>query len=131
MSTVIKQSQSEGKLTVETELVGKIKQSNKKKSSTPYVNVIIREEDLEEKFSRSSGPGGQNVNKTNSRVQLTHLPTNITVTCQEQRDLVANRKIARRKLKEELDKLYNGENSKIMKRIKKLKRRKSKAKRYN
>lgn len=101
----------------------------KKKNIKPYINIEIREEDIEEIFSRSSGPGGQSVNKTNSRVQLTHKPTNITVTCQEQRDLFANRRIARKKLKDELDLLYNGDQSKVSKKIKKVKRRKSKAKR--
>jgi hypothetical protein len=101
----------------------------KKKNIKPYINIEIREEDLEEIFSRSSGPGGQSVNKTNSRVQLTHKPTNTTVTCQEQRDLFANRRIARKKLKDQLDLLYNGDQSKVAKKISKAKRRKSKAKR--
>lgn len=101
----------------------------KKKNIKPYINIEIREEDLEEIFSRSSGPGGQSVNKTNSRVQLTHKPTNLTVTCQEQRDLFANRRIARKKLKDQLDLLYNGDQSKVAKKISKAKRRKSKAKR--
>lgn len=101
-----------------------------KKNIAPFIRIELREEDLEETFSRSSGSGGQHVNKTNSRVQLTHVPTQITVTCQEQRDLHMNRKIARKKLKDQLDLLYNGDKSKISKKIDKIQKRKSKAKRY-
>jgi len=67
----------------------------------------LREADLEESFVRGSGPGGQSINKTNNNVQLIHKPTGIRVTCQETRSLMLNRKFARRRLLEQLDKIEN------------------------
>lgn len=55
----------------------------------------IREEDIVESFIRSSGPGGQNVNKTATCVYLKHLPTGIEVKCQRQRSQLLNRSLAR------------------------------------
>ncbi len=101
--------------------------SKDKKPAIKRIDIVIREEDLEEKFVRGGGPGGQSVNKTSNRVQLVHKPTGIAVSCQETRDRVANRKIARTRLKEKLDLMLNGEESKLAKRQKRLQRRKSKA----
>ncbi|MDD5669582.1 MAG: peptide chain release factor-like protein [Candidatus Omnitrophica bacterium] len=53
---------------------------------------------IEEKFVRSSGPGGQNVNKTSTCVYLKHIPTGIEVKCQSERSQSANRRIARQLL---------------------------------
>ena len=58
----------------------------------------LDEADLEEAFSRASGPGGQNVNKVASRVVLRHVPTNVTVTIADSRSQAANRKLARERL---------------------------------
>lgn len=55
----------------------------------------VREEDIVENFVRSSGPGGQNVNKTSTCVYLKHLPTGIEVKCQRQRSQAMNRSLAR------------------------------------
>ena len=55
----------------------------------------VREEDIVESFIRSSGPGGQNVNKTSTCVYLKHLPTGIEVKCQRQRSQLMNRSLAR------------------------------------
>ena len=60
--------------------------------------TALNETELEEIFSRSSGPGGQNVNKVSTRVTLRHLPTNITVTVQDSRSQFMNRQIARERL---------------------------------
>jgi protein subunit release factor B len=56
------------------------------------------ETELEETFSRSGGPGGQNVNKVSTRVSLRHRPTNITVTVQDSRSQAMNRQLARERL---------------------------------
>lgn len=58
----------------------------------------IREEDLEEQFVRSSGKGGQHVNKSSTCVQLRHRPTGIEVKCMEGRSQSLNRFFARRLL---------------------------------
>src|SRR5215470_272948 len=58
----------------------------------------ISETDLREIFARSSGPGGQNVNKVSTAVTLRHLPTGISVTVQDSRSQAINRKLARERL---------------------------------
>jgi len=65
----------------------------------------IREEDLEERFIRSSGAGGQKVNKTSSCVYLRHLPTGIEVKCMRERSQSLNRFLARRELVERIERL--------------------------
>src|SRR6202030_1675516 len=54
----------------------------------------LRPDDFEEVFSRSSGPGGQNVNKVSTAVTLVHRPSGISVTVQETRSQYRNRQIA-------------------------------------
>jgi protein subunit release factor B len=65
--------------------------------------VRIRDTELEETFSRSSGPGGQNVNKVSTAVTLRHRPTGISVTVQDSRSQAQNRKLARERLLNALD----------------------------
>jgi len=63
----------------------------------------IRERDLEEKFVRSSGKGGQKVNKTSTCVYIKHLPTGIQVKCMRERSQSINRFLARRELVEKIE----------------------------
>jgi protein subunit release factor B len=58
----------------------------------------VKEIDLEESFARSSGPGGQNVNKVSTAVTLRHLASGISVTVQDSRSQAVNRKLARERL---------------------------------
>jgi peptide chain release factor len=58
----------------------------------------IRDVDLEETFARSSGPGGQNVNKVATAVTLRHRPSGVSVTVQDSRSQAVNRKLARERL---------------------------------
>lgn len=84
----------------------------------------IREQDLEESFVCSGGPGGQNVNKVSTCVVLKHTPTGIFVKCQQERTQAMNRYRARRMLADKLEARILGRESEEAKRISKIRRQK-------
>jgi len=84
----------------------------------------VREEDLRETFIRSSGPGGQKVNKTSSCVHLVHFPTGLAVKCQQERSQTLNRFLARRLLLDRIERLQTGIVSAEKARVEKIRRQK-------
>lgn len=67
----------------------------------------LEDKDLEEKFVKGFGPGGQKTNKSNNCVILKHLPTEEVVKCHDAREQSTNRGIARKLLRERLDLFVN------------------------
>jgi protein subunit release factor B len=89
----------------------------------------ISESDFQETFIRSSGPGGQKVNKTSSCVYLVHLPTGLSIKCQRERSQSLNRYLARRLLVDRIERQRLGilaEEQTRRERIRRQKRRRSK-----
>ncbi|MFH1435270.1 MAG: peptide chain release factor-like protein [Pseudomonadota bacterium] len=86
----------------------------------------ILDEDLDERFVRSRGRGGQKVNKTSSCVHLKHIPTGIEVKCSSSRSQSVNRFFARRTLVLKIEKLKLGKESTAEKLEAKAKKRKAK-----
>lgn len=86
----------------------------------------IKESDIQEKFIRSSGRGGQKVNKTSTCVYIKHAPTGIEIKCQKERSQALNRFFARRRLVEKIQTIVLKEKSDKQKKIAKIRKQKQK-----
>ena len=84
----------------------------------------IKQSDIVERFVRSAGHGGQNVNKVSTCVYLKHLPTGIEVKCQQERRQALNRFFARRLLVQKIENMMLGKESEEQQRIEKIRRQK-------
>jgi protein subunit release factor B len=86
----------------------------------------IRAEDLQTTFSRSSGPGGQHVNKVSTQVTIRHVPTGISVTASDSRSQSMNRQLALERLLEEFERRKTERKQARLAEISKARRQKAK-----
>lgn len=101
--------------------------SDKEKQLAERMQALgVREQDIGEQFVRSSGAGGQNVNKVASCVVLHHRPSGIRVKCQQERSQALNRFLARRILLDKIEANQKGSVAAKEQRIAKIRRQKRK-----
>ena len=101
--------------------------SEKEKAlSHRMLELGVAQSDFEESFVRSSGPGGQKVNKTSSCVQLVHIPTGLSVKCQRERSQSLNRYLARKLLLDKIERVQKGFIEAEKEKIEKIRRQKRK-----
>ncbi|MBM3201756.1 MAG: peptide chain release factor-like protein [Chlamydiae bacterium] len=94
-----------------------------------FLEFGILEKDIEEKFVKGSGSGGQKINKTSSTVYLKHLPTGIEVKCGKERERETNRFLARRLLIDRFKEEILGIKSKKTVALEKIKKQKKRRER--
>ena len=82
------------------------------------LDVVINPGDLKIDTYRASGAGGQHVNTTDSAIRITHLPTNIVVTCQNERSQLRNKEVALKILTSKLTKLAEEEHKENLNELK-------------
>lgn len=103
-----------------------VSREKEKALSVRMLNLGVTESDFEESFIRSSGPGGQKVNKSSSCVYLIHIPTGLTVKCQRERSQALNRYLARRLLLDKIELMQKGFIAEERDKIEKIRRQKRK-----
>lgn len=103
-----------------------ISAEKEKQLASRMQDLGVSENDFEECFVRSSGPGGQKVNKSSSCVHLVHTPTGLSVKCQKERSQTLNRYLARRLLLDKIEKLLKGYIAAEKEKIEKIRRQKRK-----
>ncbi len=107
--------------------MGKFAVSDAKEQSLVALmeSLGLKDEEIEEKFIRGSGNGGQKINKTSSCVYLKHIPSNLEIKCQRTRSQALNRYHARVELCEKVMEQKRDVRSKKLREISKIRRQKS------
>jgi len=103
-----------------------INPDKQKNLDNKLVSLGIKKKDVIEKFIRSGGPGGQNVNKTSTCVYLKHIPTGIEVKVARERTQALNRFLAWRSLAEKIEARIKGIKTAKQREIEKIRRQKRK-----
>ena len=106
-----------------------ISEKKQQELSKRMQQLCINEQDLVEHFIRSSGPGGQHVNKNATRVQLKHTPSGIEIKMQQARTQLLNRYYARKRLCELIEEKELGTKSQQARKAEKIRKQKKRRKR--